>query len=152
MSFDHTHPDPNCILVDDKRGGMLVHDGGEYAETTRCILLGIDHLTQGEDKSQEGELHKVVVQQLLRQHEDPVQSTIGHDLTRYCGRLVSPAQLGRFRTSSYTFCLGQGRFNAVRRASTGLPTPPSETSSLMVSSPMKQLTHRQPSSVAPSLL
>ena len=75
--------DPS-IVEDDGRGCMSVHGGGQYMYVktlARCILLGIDHLAEGADKSKEGELHEVIVEQFLHQLKYPIQSTLGHDLT-----------------------------------------------------------------------
>ena len=59
-----------------------------------------------------GELHKVIVEQLLHQLQDPIQSTLGYDLTRDFGRMMSPAQRGEYAAGHVVYVgLGTGTFH-----------------------------------------
>ena len=55
----------------------------------------------------EGKLHKVNVQELLHQVQDPVQPTIGHDLTGHVCRMMSPAKY-RQDTAGHVIYVGLG--------------------------------------------
>ena len=91
---------------------MPAHDGGQYVETARSVLHAADHLAEGADKAKEYELHKVIVEQLLHQLQDPIQSTLGYDLTRDFGRMMSPAQRGEYAAGHVVYVgLGTGTFH-----------------------------------------